>query len=165
MHRDGHSTKFAPAERASQATIDAQASLLANATTFQQCFDAVNEVVVILNPQRQIVFSNRRLLEMLNHPNDHNIIGLRPGEVLDCVHAREAANGCGTSEHCCECGAIEAIMTASLLGSEEASPCRLIQVGGETLDVLVRSTPIDVAGETFIILAITDALGDTRPDN
>ena len=158
---DPHRTRFAPAERATTRTINAQAKRVQESPAFRECFDAVNEVVVILNAQRQIIFSNARLVEMLKLSGCQEILGQRPGEVLDCVHAREAQNGCGTDEHCCECGAIEAIMTASLLDHEEALPCRLIRVGGDTMDLLVRATPIRVGRDTFTILAITDSLGDT----
>ena len=46
----------------------------------------------------------------LHLDNDSSILGMRPGELLDCVHAKNDSGGCGTSEFCRVCGAVNAVL-------------------------------------------------------
>jgi PAS domain-containing protein len=153
---DSHlTTKFAPAERAPQSTIAAQAQVVQATERIAECFDAVNDIAVVLNPQRQIVFANQRFVELLGLTDRDALYGQRPGEALDCVHAALETSGCGTSENCCHCGAVNAIMIASLLGHGDIERCTIDQTGGDTLNLLVRTTPIAIDGETFVVSALT----------
>ena len=67
-------------------------------------------MVLILNAQRQIVFANRAL-ENLTHQEQAGAAGLRPGEAVDCPHAFSTPGGCGTTESCRTCGAVQAVLT------------------------------------------------------
>ena len=45
-----------------------------------------------------------------------SIYGMRAGECVDCIHAWEEKGGCGTSEFCSECGAVNAVMNSQETG-------------------------------------------------
>jgi PAS domain-containing protein len=88
--------------------------------------DSVPDIVVILNKQRQIVFSNHSLVKFTGIQSVNNSYGLRVGEILDCIHSSETPGRCGTTEFCSECGAVRAILN-SQAGKADVQECRIIQ--------------------------------------
>ena len=51
----------------------------------------------MLNERRQILAVNDVLLAELGIENPASVLGLRPGEMIDCVHAREE-DGCAITK-------------------------------------------------------------------
>jgi len=154
-------TQFAPAERADEESVRRHARRFAD-SNLPQLFDAVNEVVVILNRQRQIVFANRALAEMLGVAAPQDLHGLRPGEAIGCQHACQRAGGCGTTEFCSACGAVSAIL-GSQAGRQEVRECHILAgPRGEAMDLLVRATPLRFGREDFTLFAVTDISHEKR---
>lgn len=152
-------SRFAPAERVPIAIIHRQAAALERAPLTAELLDAVLNRVFILNPQRQIVFASRGVLDLAPGKKRRDLLGLRPGEALGCVHVGEGEGGCGTAEICRSCGAVNAILK-SLAGRRELREYRLTRFIGcreETLDLLVMATPLAHPEGTFSLLAIADA--------
>ncbi|GIK43022.1 MAG: sensor histidine kinase [Chloroflexota bacterium] len=154
-------TQFAPAERAPGEKIAAQARYLLKLPLFERLFNAVPDIVLVVNQQRQIVFANHNLLKTTDLNDDAVIIGLRPGEALGCVHAFETEGGCGTSEFCQTCGAVQALLS-SLKGQESIQECRIALQNGDALDLQVWATPLTLDGETFSIFAVKDISHEKR---
>jgi signal transduction histidine kinase len=151
-------TQFAPAERAAPEHVQEQARQLQNHPLMQNILDGLPEPVLILNAWRQIVGANRIILQFLEAPDQESILGLRPGEALHCIRARLTAGGCGTTEFCTTCGAVEAIL-ASLQGAQSAWECRILYEKGEAveaLDLLVWATPLVFNQEQFTMFVVTD---------
>ncbi|MFB3893339.1 MAG: sensor histidine kinase [Phycisphaerae bacterium] len=162
MTPEALATHFAPASRASDGEIRRQARQVLQTGMLQQLYDAVTEVVVILNAHRQIVFSNRNLAELLRAKDTSEFHGLRPGEALGCAHAAECEGGCGAAESCATCGALRAILSG-LDGKKSIQECRVLRAsGGDALDLLVRASPLDLDGERFTIVALTDISHEKR---
>ena len=157
-----HSTKFAPAEMAPMETINAQAAMIEKDTGFPLSFDAVGEIVIVINAQRQIVFANRRLADMLGVADRRELYGKRPGQVLNCINAQPPSTGCGTTEFCTQCGAVQAIVNANLLNECELRECHLLQADGSAMDLRVRTTPLELEGEHFVIAAAVDVSHEQR---
>lgn len=155
------STQFAPAERASDEQVAAQADYLLNLALFERLFNAVPDIILVVNQQRQIIFANHKLLKTTGLNDDAAIIGLRPGEALGCAHAFETPGGCGTSEFCQTCGAAIAILS-SLKGQESIQECRIALQNGDALDLQVWATPLTLEGETFSIFAVKDISHEKR---
>src|SRR5690554_2680743 len=106
-------TRFAPAERADPLQLEKDARMFAENIILAKIANSVSSMLVILNQQRQIVFSNALFLKFLNIADSNLIIGKRPGEAVNCIHAYSdgAAEGvCGTTEFCRTCGAVGAIL-------------------------------------------------------
>ncbi|MBN1360051.1 MAG: PAS domain-containing sensor histidine kinase [Sedimentisphaerales bacterium] len=155
-------TQFAPADRADGETIRRQKQVVLDTTFLRQLYDAVTEIVIILNRHRQIVFYNRRLVECLGLSDPEVLYGLRPGEALNCRHASTGPDGCGTSEFCRTCGAVNAVLTSQAQDAD-VKECRILQAdGGEALDLLVRATPLTLDGEPYTIFAATDISHEKR---
>jgi signal transduction histidine kinase len=153
-------TQFASAERASQSDIDAWRAMLNHLPLLVEFADAIPNVVMVLNQQRQVIFANRALLD-LTGGNPDAILGLRPGEILDCVHAAETHGGCGTTEFCQTCGAVRAILS-SLKGHHDVQECRIIRRNGEALDLRVWATPLILHDETLSLFAVHDISDEKR---
>ncbi len=155
-------TKFAPAERAAPQDIHRQNRLIAGQKLLGVLPDVVPCILVVVNNHRQIVFANERLLDLLSpEQRQAGILGRRPGEVLGCVHAFENDAGCGTSESCSFCGAVNA-MLAGLHGGAQVEECRMVRANGEALDLRVWATPLALDGEQFTLFAALDISHEKR---
>ncbi len=154
-------THFASPERASDEKLKSQCMLFLQLPQMKDFIDAVPNIYLILNENRQIVYANGLLKEMLGTDNDEKIYGLRPGEVLSCKHSIETAAGCGTSEACETCGAVNAII-ASLEGKSEVQECRIEDINGNAYDFRVWTTPYIIGGQKFAIFALSDISDEKR---
>jgi signal transduction histidine kinase len=154
-------SRFALAERAENSCLQQQAQMLLDIELLHKLYSAVNEIILILNRQRQIVFCNTHFAELLGCRKCSEFVGMRPGEALECIHAGEV-NGCGTSEFCTMCGNVRAILNAQQ-GHADIRECRILRgPQGEAMDLLVRTTPLQVKGENFTIFALLDISDEKR---
>jgi K+-sensing histidine kinase KdpD len=154
-------TRFAPAERADHSQIEEDARLFANNVILNKIADAVSSMLVILNQQRQIVFANKLFLDFLDLTNSHTILGKRPGEAVDCIHAFAEDGGCGTSEFCRTCGAIGAILE-SQMGRKSEKECRIVTCSKDALDLRVTATPYTDDNGQYTIFDILDISHEKR---
>ena len=113
------------------------------------------ETLVVLNEQRQIVYSN------INSTGDGRILGQRPGEFLDCIHKFDNPEGCGTSDFCQTCGALQAILK-SLQGQKDIQECRLKTEKGESFDYRILTSPIQISGTRYAIVVISNINDEKR---
>ena len=156
-------TEYAPARRSDKDAIDRQRKLLAEYQgSLRQFYEAVCEIVLIVNANRQIVFFNSIFPSLLNVDDPETLYGLRPGEAIGCMYACSNPGGCGTSRFCSQCGAVNSILSA-LNQRDDLQECRLLKDGSmEALELLVRTTPLEVQGQLFSIVAITDISHEKR---
>jgi signal transduction histidine kinase len=157
-------TQFASAERATFETLQQQQDLFADAGFMLEIIDAVPDGLVVLNEQRQIVYSNQAFCQAVQIDSD-SAVGLRPGEAFNCIHAFESDGGCGTTEFCSTCGAVRAILKAQK-GAKDVQECRIIRHshdGAEdALDLRVWATPIQLNGDAYTIFAVNDISNEKR---
>ncbi len=154
-------TVFAPAEREPPEKVLEQYRRFLDHDFSWQLLDTVPDIFLILNDKRQIVFTNKVLPELLGYRDRQAVLGLRPGEAVNCVHATAMPGGCGTSEFCKNCGAVRAILS-SLRGEELIDECRILQESGQALDLRVWATPLRVDGARFSTFAIQDISHEKR---
>lgn len=151
-------TEFAPAERVSIEVVQRQAADVAESNEARTLLNAMQNVVLILNQQRQIVFASDNLLSLMPAQEYERILGLRPGEALDCIHAREKAGGCGTTEFCSQCGAVKAILKSlqGQRGVEECRITRMINCQSAAMDLMVVATPFHHHDELYSLVSVID---------
>ncbi len=154
-------TNYAPAERASDEDLKRQAKLFSENEILQNLGEAISNMLVILNRQRQIIYANTMFLELLNNTDSNDIIGKRTGEATNCVHAASATSGCGTTEFCRTCGGVNAILEAQH-GVQSTKECRIITTNNDALDLRVTATPYFFNNEEFTIFAINDISHEKR---
>ncbi len=154
-------TEFAPAERAPAHEVWRQAQLFSDNLLLRSVLDAVPQIVLVVNEQRQMVFANQALYALSGLDPNNPPVGRRPGEILECAHADDRTGGCGTTEFCRTCGAVRVLLSA-LRGIEMVDECRIIQVEGSALDLRVKSTPLEIDGQQFAVFAIEDISHEKR---
>jgi signal transduction histidine kinase len=155
-------TDFLPAERVSPEEIQRQHKLFSVKMFIREIMDSAGNIMLILNQERQIVFHNSALADMLCLQENDSILGLRPGEMLHCQHADNCESGCGTTVFCQTCGAARAIVSAQH-GKNDLQECRLIQVPHLTaLDLRVKSRPFRMNGDGFTVLDVADISAENR---
>ncbi|GAB7079759.1 sensor histidine kinase [Megalodesulfovibrio paquesii] len=149
--------------RASLAEVREQAQLFTD-PLIRTLMDSVTNLVLILNKHRQILFANNQLLDMLKLDSMEPILGVRPGELFQCEHARAASHGCGTSEACTQCGALKVILSGleGIRGTEECRITRRDDELVEAYDLKVCGSPFHHADEQFVVFAIMDISHEKR---
>ena len=157
-------TKFAPAKRAADEVVSKQASQIEHVQYLDEMFSAVPNPVVILNKERQIVYANLAFKEIIQVADWHEILGMRLGEAIHCVHAFEVTGGCGTTEFCSQCGAVKAILK-SQKGNANVQECRILadhEENIQALDLRVWATPAQFGNEMFTIFSMADISHEKR---
>ena len=152
-------TYFAPAQRTDRRKFKNQISSISHSPVMNALLQTSAGILVILNEDRQIVALNYVFLEKLGIKDARDVLGLRLGESLSCVHAFDKPAGCGTTEFCPSCGAAIAMMTAIRENKKNEQICALVSdKDGKTSDICLRlkAEPIESEGERWIIIYAQD---------
>ncbi|PLX78318.1 MAG: histidine kinase [Desulfuromonas sp.] len=164
LKTDSIPTFFAKAERAEPETLQRQVDHFSESSFTKRVMDAIPSLLMILNEQRQIVYANQSLLDLMTGEEEQRIYGMRPGEILSCINSSKSPAGCGTSEECSTCGAVLAIL-AGLKGEKAIKECRVTRSREgkyESLDLQVWSTPLTHNDENFTVFAVNDISHEKR---
>ena len=149
-------TFFAPAEREPIEVVHQQAGHLSQTLSARAFLNAALNYLFVLNKRRQIVLASDNVLELIPGKTVGQVVGLRPGEALGCIHAHDCESGCGTSQFCHHCGAVRVIL-AGLAGHRYLQECHLTcLVDGQqaALALRVLATPLVHGNERYTLLAV-----------
>lgn len=161
-------TFYAPAERASIDQIKIENEIFKSERLFIEVLNAMSGTFIVLNGFRQIVYANEGLMKLLDAKSESEIIGKRPGEALGCIHANETPAGCGTSESCKVCGAVNAIINSQQTQEKSIFETRITTSTDDFLvswDMLVTSSPLTLSGTVFYLLTLSDLSNEKRRQN
>lgn len=156
-------TFFATPHRVSGEHLAAEINIVTASPLVSGLLGAVGGVLAVLDRYRQIVAVNDTFLQFLQIENFEDVLGLRPGEALQCVHAFDAPSGCGTTQFCSSCGAAIAIVSSLATNVPTERMCVLAaNVDGTLGDMVfkVRSQPVSIGGAVFILLFLQDITQD-----
>jgi CheY-like chemotaxis protein len=154
-------TFYAPALKIADDVILSQSERILKNKILTDLFNIIPSTILVLNKERQIIYSNQYFLEVIGI-NSEASLGLRPGEILNCIHAYQDTNGCGTTECCSVCGAVKAIVEAQRTKMPVQKECLMNYRDGETVlsrELSISVTPADhiLEGATiFIVRDISD---------
>lgn len=152
------STYFAPAERAPASEMLRSVEMVNRDPIVTALLRIFGSLVAVLNEQRQILAVNDGLLRYLGVEDPAGLLGLRPGEALQCVHTHDHPGGCGTSRFCTTCGAAIAIVTSLNSGEPQEAEC-LVTIRGEretSVELKVRAVVLEVNGMRLLMLLLED---------
>jgi nitrogen-specific signal transduction histidine kinase len=155
-------TMFAPAERASLESVFGDTEILKSNSWESVVLHEMPHIMVVLNKQRQIVYKNRLLMDFVGTTSDKDILGKRLGELLQCVHSTTSSGGCGTTEHCRECGAVGAMMTTLEEKEKAEEECRIVTDAGYSFDFKVWTFPLTLDGRDYLVLSAEDIRHEKR---
>lgn len=149
-------TSFASAARSEQSQVQIESEQLKQDLKSCSILDMVPDLIVILNAERQIIFANRALLKFLQLNDDTSILGLRPGEMLDCVNAENDSGGCGTTEFCSVCGAVNSILHTQKFHQDSRRECQIITTRDKAYNFRIWTTPFEMKNCEYTLLVIRD---------
>ncbi|QHI68448.1 PAS domain-containing sensor histidine kinase [Tichowtungia aerotolerans] len=173
-------TEFAPAERAPGEEVERQYRMLAGLPFVREFLDAVPNMTIVLNGQRQIVFANnafRTFAGVVDEVDDMvgarhgevldcsllSFLGKRPGEAAGCIRSGLTDGGCGTTVFCRTCGAVRAILNSQGHHLPDVQECRMLcGEEGEPLDLRVWCHPVTVNDEVFTVFSVLDISDEKR---
>lgn len=72
-----------------------------NGMNWDEYLNRFDQPVVLLNGDLRVVAANERAGKILEN-GDREVVGLLPGEAMECVYARHP-DGCGNTLHCAAC--------------------------------------------------------------
>ncbi|HVN58820.1 MAG TPA: PAS domain-containing sensor histidine kinase [Bacteroidales bacterium] len=159
---------FADPERSDDKTIRREEELLKAEKTILDVLGAVSGISAVINGNRQIVYANDAFLGLLGIRGIELIVGKRPGEAIGCKHAGEMNGGCGTSQACQYCGAINSIVESQLNNRKSVRETRLTTVSeGQEVswDLRVTTSPVVLHGKIFYIFSVEDISSEKRKQN
>jgi CheY-like chemotaxis protein len=158
-------TYFAPPGRLSFDALTEQMNQMLADPVVKVILEMVNGYAMILNEQRQVLAANQEVLEALHASSCDHLVGLRPGEVFDCIHVSEGPDGCGTAPHCQECGAVIAILACQRNKEVSEGECRMsMERDGQYLaaDFSVKATPVKLGGVDLTVVVLQDISATKR---
>jgi len=156
-------TYYAPAKRKGQAELREQIELITQNPLINSVLNSLGTTLVLLNEQRQIVALNHEFLSELGISDPEEVLGLRLGETLGCVHSHEMPAGCGTSRSCGSCGAVISMMISLTENKPSERLCALqAKVSDEIREMLllVKTCPIVIEGVRFLVVVVRDVTKD-----
>ena len=159
----GFPAEFAPSERDSMDRVKSMVRQLRDEPLIQW-FDVMPTPVLAINRNRQIIFGNKAFCDITLRADCSEILGLRPGEALHCVHSDEVSEGCGHSGFCAVCGAAKAILK-SLAGLAYCQECRMLRMDNGTavpLDLQIFTRPVNFRDTSLIAVFALDISYEKR---
>ncbi len=146
--------------RASADRLEREIQTVSQSPVVSAVLEVADAVLMVLNPQRQIVAFNSRVAG-IHSPED--LLGRRPGDILDCSSAA-GPGGCGTGPACATCGALGAVLACQARARPVESECliRSNRPDGAAFEFNVRATPITVEDSTFTVVSLRDISSEKR---
>lgn len=152
-------TYFAPPETTTDKELVAEIEIVANNPLVSGLLHSINGLLAVVDEHRQVVAANESLLQMLNIAKPAEVLGLRPGKILNCIHSEEEPAGCGTTKFCTTCGVAIAMVSSLDQNKPVERTCALsAKRGNKNVDVvlLVKSHPINIEQKRFLLLFLQD---------
>ncbi len=156
---------FASPERAAPEELNAQVACVSSSGVVTGLLNTIGGVLAVLNTRRQVVALNDAFLRMVGVDEPECQLGMRLGELVECVHPSRNEGGCGTTEYCETCGAAIAIVTSLAERRSVERLCALRTQRGSTLvdhAFLVRAQPVEVEGDDYLLLFMQDVSQQER---
>lgn len=154
-------TQYAPAERIAIDEIKNQYREIIKIPFLNILMNSVAEGYLMLNDKRQIIFANNMALNIIGANDINELLGKRPGEALNCENSDTNPAGCGTSEKCEFCGAVNAILS-SINGIEDVQECNIITKNSDNLNLKIWTKPFYFNNKQYVLFAVQDISAEKR---
>lgn len=152
-------TYFAAALRDPMEKLQEDHFFVARNALLKEMLSTAGSLAAVLNEHRQVLHLNQRLMKRLGLDSSHESLGLRPGEALGCVHAREEPGGCGTSKSCKDCGAVLAILACQAENRAVEQDCVIFtddQGESGILHFHVKVSPVELQARRLLMIFLED---------
>ncbi len=148
-------THFASPERSSMPELISELEIISKSKIVDAMIRATGSLLAILNKNRQVLMMNETFMKFLGINNPDEAFGLRPGEIVKCIHSDDMEAGCGTSEYCRTCGAVISIISAIESNEPVEEKC-VIETDKNALVLKVKTVPLVIDGVKVLLLFADD---------
>ncbi len=159
-------TNYAPAKRKSLIEVKEEAKLFFK-NHYEELLNVLPNIAIIVNEERQVVFLNETVIQMLGIKNIEEVLGARPGEIFNCIHSNDYIHGCGTGENCRFCGAVNVVLQSLKTNDRTSGECHLTSnFDGNIVqfDLSVTAQPFDIKEKKFIMVFFSDISNQKRQE-
>lgn len=129
-----------------------------NAVFLQTIFDAIPSQLFVVDSDVQTFHLNSAASRTLGISREQ-VLMVRGGEILKCIHSFETPGGCGNAPSCADC-IIRRSVTGAIAGNKvyrKDTDMELIRDGKETkVHMLVTASPFEFEGQKLSILVLED---------
>jgi PAS domain S-box-containing protein len=130
-------------------------------------FDNAPVAMILVDQERRVQKANRTAVAFSARPAKE-VIGLRGGEVLRCLHALDDPKGCGFGPPCGSCVVHRVVLDTFETGESryqvEASLSLTREGEQKEVHLLVSTAPIDIAGNQLVLVSIEDITKQKRTE-
>jgi len=158
--KEKQATLYAPAEKETQAEIKSSYHALKNNPLVKMFNEAMPDLSMILNKQRQLIYANSNLVKFLDIEENHLPLGERLGNLINCIHSEENPSGCGTTLACRFCGIVNSILESQLSGKPVVREARITAMMQEeevtSYDLRIKASPLFFQDHEYTIISISD---------
>lgn len=151
-------------DRLNKSEINNQYEGILNADFINNIFNSLPHVAAVLNNERQIIFANQKLINDLGMKTIKDALGARPGELLRCEHSHTRNTGCGTTEQCRYCEALNVMLTSQRENRRIESECTIVsEIDGAAINFEfgIVVNPFEFKENRYFILSLYD-ISDTK---
>jgi PAS domain S-box-containing protein len=149
---DALASSEAACKRAEEALQGSQSELFT-------VFDSAPVAMILVDQERRVRKANRTAIEFGNRPAEE-MIGLRGGEALRCLHSLDDPRGCGFGPSCADCVVRRAVLDTFETGKShyqvEAALSFIREGTQNDAHLLVSTTPITIAESQLVLVSIED---------
>ncbi len=126
-------------------------------------YDNAPLAMMLVDRERRVVKMNAPAMKM-GQCSLEEIIGVRCGEALRCVHAPESPQGCGFAPDCEACPIRTTIRSGKPVHQGEAAISFDHPDGPVNMHLLVSTTPLSVSEEDFVLVCLEDVTERKRAE-
>ncbi len=126
--------------------------------------DQIPNMALLLTKSRQIVHGNKATITNLGLKNIKKALGLRPGELFQCVHAKNSGS-CGDATGCRYCGAVLAVIESQNDKRQVVKEARVTVQPHEhplSMDIRVTAQPFRLESEKMTLVFFEDISAQKR---
>jgi PAS domain S-box-containing protein len=138
---------------------EAELALRRNEHELSSIYNSVPILLILFDKDRRVRKMNQKALEVSGRL-ERDSIGLRGGNALRCVHAKDDPRGCGYGVNCANCTVrklLEETFTRGISFSREEASILQEIAGKETASwVLMSTAPLDLPHEEMVLVCMED---------
>ena len=128
------------------------------ADLFKSMFDAVPEILLLIDQDFRIIHLNSAALTLMNSGREGGL-PLRIGAAAHCIHATETSGGCGHSTHCGDCLIRNSVYKAFQGGMVRRETAQLQTLNKGTvaeLYIMITASMLHFEGADLVLVVMED---------
>ena len=143
-------------------------SLRERETELSTIFDNIPIIMFLVDRERRVHRVNKAMMAFAGR-SAQDMLGLRGGEALRCLHALDSPDGCGFGDDCQTCITRKTVLDTFKTGKGnlhiEASLPFDLGSGQQDIFFHLSTSPIDISGEEMVLVSIEDITGLKHAEN